>query len=399
MGRSGVRGRCPEGFTLIEMLVVITIIGILVGLLLPAVNMAREAGRRAYCSNNVKQIALAMLAHHTAKGCYPSGGWGSMWQGNPDRGFGREQPGSWAYSILPFIEADTVWKLGGDGRAFTNSFLKTGFSSSQKKDAANAAQTVLPLFNCPTRRRCDLNPCPALANSSSSVNMDPINNAFRGDYSASGGTNPQYKDSSGKLMRSPYDIGDHAVTWGAGPDVRAVVYASRWFDKSIANTSHDMDMDALGFNGICGQRTEIRQDDVIDGTGQTYLVGEKYVNARHYLTGQDGSDWYTALTGTDVDLVNWAGAILSKDMSDDDCKTKHLLRPPMQDRKLDSPTAPTDPANPPPHSWGSAHPSTFNVGMCDGSARQINYVIDPAVHDLLANRQDRQVIDVRLIGP
>ena len=96
-----VRRFTPHGFTLVELLVVIAIIGILIGLLLPAVNSAREAGRRAQCQNNLTQIAKAFLNHESAHGFLPTGGWGTKWMGDPNQGFGKSQPGGWAYNILP----------------------------------------------------------------------------------------------------------------------------------------------------------------------------------------------------------------------------------------------------------------------------------------------------------
>jgi prepilin-type N-terminal cleavage/methylation domain-containing protein/prepilin-type processing-associated H-X9-DG protein len=106
VSRGTARQTHCSAFTLVELLVVITIIGILIALLLPAVQAAREAARKLTCTNNLKQIGLALHLYHDANNCLPAGWRAYNSQGQPSP---LGDPGwAWAACILPFIEQESV---------------------------------------------------------------------------------------------------------------------------------------------------------------------------------------------------------------------------------------------------------------------------------------------------
>lgn len=124
--------RRPTGFTLVELLVVIAIIGILVALLLPAIQAAREAARRSQCVNNVKQMSLAFSLHADVHKIYPDGGdsqWNIRRKINGRPATAPLQTWGWPYQILPYVEEAAVWALEKDedvfGRAISLYFCPT----------------------------------------------------------------------------------------------------------------------------------------------------------------------------------------------------------------------------------------------------------------------------------
>lgn len=141
-----------EGFTLVELLVVIAIIGILIALLLPAVQAAREAARRSQCTNNLKQIGLAIHNYHGVHSCLPySTGYSGDW---------TKVRGVWMAFILPFIERQTHYDLFRFDKSLTDPLNKT------------AVITPVSTYVCPsdpvggspilTDRSAQLNPNPAM---------------------------------------------------------------------------------------------------------------------------------------------------------------------------------------------------------------------------------------------
>ncbi len=327
----------PRAFTLVELLVVITIIGILIALLLPAVQAAREAARRLQCGNNLKQIALACLNHEEQRGYYPSGGWSGWWIGDPLRGFGHNQPGGWTYSILPYAEQEGLWNLPDDGDA-------ANVQNIQRERAAKMLQTPLAILNCLSRRPQALYPY-ILGASWYPYNSDAPSTAARTDYAGNGGG-----DSYGEIgfpAGTTYQTIDAVTTWPS--------YA---YDKA--------------YTGVVHYRSEIRMADVKDGTSNTYLVGEKRLSPDWYLTGEAGGDNQYVFQGFDRDTIRWTNT--------------------------DYPPGPDRNGYDDVYSFGSAHASGFHMAMCDGSVQQISYSIDPKIHYYLGCRDDGVAIDPKRAG-
>jgi prepilin-type N-terminal cleavage/methylation domain-containing protein/prepilin-type processing-associated H-X9-DG protein len=128
--KSGIIHR-KSAFTLVELLVVITIIGILIALLLPAVQAAREAARRIQCGNNFKQVGVALHNYHAVKGCFP--------MGMSDNG------GYWGWStfLLPYIEQQAVFEMC----SFTGG---SNYWSASPLHNRDATKTWISAYLCPS---------------------------------------------------------------------------------------------------------------------------------------------------------------------------------------------------------------------------------------------------------
>lgn len=133
MPRSPFAGRSHRGFTLVELLVVIAIIGVLVGLLLPAIQATREAARRMQCKNHLKQIGLAMHNYESAFGSLPwgaKGGWGY----------------SWTTDIAPYLEQTTIWESAPQPAPGPHRW-----TAQQRLQLESLARWRVPTYRCPSQ--------------------------------------------------------------------------------------------------------------------------------------------------------------------------------------------------------------------------------------------------------
>jgi prepilin-type N-terminal cleavage/methylation domain-containing protein/prepilin-type processing-associated H-X9-DG protein len=312
--------RRARAFTLIELLVVIAIIGILIGLLLPAVQKVREAANRSKCMNNLKQIALACHNYHDAIGHLPPGSvtaGGTYWE-------------NWAISILPFIEQDALFRNYNLG--------KSNF------DAANQAvvDTFVKTYNCPS---------------------DPLTGQLI--TPESGGAAFPYATASYRAMTG---LGDVTQNGGAN-----LTDGNGFFD--ILAGPPDLYYPQRGAIHITGCKSK---DGVvlscetipyiIDGTSNTVMFGE--YTSPHYPRRTT----FWGYTYTSYSMSSAIPSSLSLSTEYTTCANA------------------TGTAGFCKRAWGSMHPEGFNVALCDGSVRFIQYGISLPTWEALGTIAGGEVI-------
>jgi prepilin-type N-terminal cleavage/methylation domain-containing protein len=272
-------------FTLVELLVVIAIIGILVALLLPAVQAAREAARRAKCQSNMKNIAIALQNYHSAKNRFPKG-----FVSSPE----RVESWAWSTFLLPYLEEQSVYDRLSPSESFvipvsaarkSKRNLADVFASGQDKDVLQAPLTI---FRCPSDTTPDLcpvkNPTDPLASPPRYYEGETWERHFNGANSPKGFQPPasNYIGVKGMINAGCQELPGSPNN----PD----------------GTGWQRDVYRCMNNGVFWAESEVSVKAITDGTSKTFMVGErdKYCLAGTWLGVRNpyGPDMHSSLWAT-----------------------------------------------------------------------------------------------------
>ena len=355
--RSWPRTACfhRRGFTLVELLVVIAIIGTLIALLLPAIQAARESGRRASCANNIKQLALGVESHKTLLGHFPTGGWNQNWLGDKEKGADWRQPGGWCFTILPFIDAKNLYDSVSTILASTN----------------------MPLFVCPTRRGTGL--VPAGVTGPTGIAAGPWLHTDYAGNRGSYGSNPASPTAANVDRETTFGPPGYALptSYPSTPSDLLLLQTGLQAAGVTLNTSQAPPLSgaAVATGGVIFAGSSVLPVSIRDGTSNTYLMAEKYVPRSSYGVGTPAGqgDAQCAYVGDSADTLRGGQALPQSDAT-----------------PITPVLSPTVLAG----VFGSAHPGVFNAAMCDGSVRSVSFDIDARIHFLLAAKADRQVVSL-----
>jgi prepilin-type processing-associated H-X9-DG protein len=317
------------------------------------VQAAREAARRNQCKNNIKQDALGCLLHVDTQKSFPSGGWGLFYPADPNRGYGPDQPGSWQYNILTYIEEGTLRDLGR-GLAMTDPAFRTATEKLH--------ETPVLTFSCPSRRPMRPYIIGSWGNmlSQSWIGAQAVRRGvIKSDYAASSGDSLRWSGDSPMWIPGSYQAADNNAMWtdtGCGK-------ITRTGESPLCQT------------GVMYYRSDVTPAQITDGTSHTYLLGEKYLGTHLYdggTTFADNQDIYSGYEWDNHRVAYQPGADFPED----------YYQPRQDTPNYDNYAA-----------FGSAHAGGLNMAMCDGSVQSISYDINPLTHRWLANRLDGNVVE------
>jgi len=251
-----------SGWAMIDILAVVGCILMLVQVILLAIQAQREIARKETCKNNLRKIGVACGIHLESTNRFPTGGWGFLWAGDPDRGNDKEQPGGWIFNLLPFLAENNLHEVGA-GQLHDRKLVSV----------RHVCQTPLATFICPSRRSVRNYPCET---SPPMCNTDFITASAKSDYAANAG-DVYFASVPGPPSCFEGDLPSHS-----------------WVDTS-------------SLTGIVFLRSEVAAKHVVDGLSKTLLVGEKYLAPEFYFYpgGDADGDDRPMYVGYDETSIRW----------------------------------------------------------------------------------------------